>query len=45
MAPALSHPPGVAFDDHAHRPVTVDAATYYGGGESYSRSRTYSHVR
>ena len=45
MAPALNHPPGVTFvDDHIHRPIHEDAATYYGGGESYTRSRTYSHV-
>lgn len=47
MAPTLNHPTGVTFvDDHDHnsRPVHVDAATYYGGGESYTRSRTYSHV-
>ncbi|KAH7913530.1 glycoside hydrolase family 37 protein [Hygrophoropsis aurantiaca] len=44
MAPALNHPQSVAFiDDAEHRPVNVDAATYYGGGESYTRSRTYSH--
>lgn len=46
MAPAFSHPPGVNFvDDHGGKPVNVDAATYYGGEESYSRSRTYSGVR
>ncbi|KAF8181259.1 alpha,alpha-trehalase-neutral trehalase [Pholiota molesta] len=44
MAPTLTHPPGAAFvDEHAHRPVHADAATYYGGGEAYTRSRTYSH--
>ncbi|EKM78638.1 hypothetical protein AGABI1DRAFT_107154 [Agaricus bisporus var. burnettii JB137-S8] len=44
MAPAVSHPPNVVFlDDHAQRQVNVDAATYYGASESYSRSRTYSH--
>ncbi|KAJ3510978.1 hypothetical protein NLJ89_g4366 [Agrocybe chaxingu] len=43
MAPTLSHPPSVSFfDDHVHRPVNVDAATYY-GSENHSRSRTYSH--
>jgi hypothetical protein len=46
MAPALTHPPGVSFvDDHGGKPVNVDAATYYGGEEAYSRSRTYSGVR
>lgn len=47
MAPALNHPTGVTFvDDHdVHRPGHVEAETYYGGGESYTRSRTYSHVR
>ena len=45
MAPVLNHPTGVTFvDDHDFKPVNVDAATYYGGGESYTRSRTYSHV-
>ncbi|KAK0469618.1 alpha,alpha-trehalase-neutral trehalase [Desarmillaria tabescens] len=45
MAPVLTHPAGVSFiDDQASRPVNVDAATYYGGGESFTRSRTYSHV-
>ncbi|KAF9000656.1 alpha,alpha-trehalase-neutral trehalase [Cyathus striatus] len=30
MAPALTHPPGIAFiDDNAQRPINVDAATYY----------------
>ncbi|EGN98809.1 glycoside hydrolase family 37 protein [Serpula lacrymans var. lacrymans S7.3] len=44
MAPALNHPTNVAFvDEHDLRPVNVDAATYYGGGESFTRSRTYSH--
>ncbi|KAJ7592887.1 alpha,alpha-trehalase-neutral trehalase [Mycena floridula] len=45
MAPAFSHPSGVAFvEDSDSRPVhVVDAATYYGGGESYTRTRTYSH--
>ncbi|KAJ7649884.1 alpha,alpha-trehalase-neutral trehalase [Roridomyces roridus] len=44
MAPALNHPSGVTFvDDHEHGLVGhVDAATYYGGGESFTRSRTYS---
>lgn len=45
MAPALNHPTGVTFvEEHSSRPINVDAATYYGGGESYTRSRTYSHV-
>ncbi|KXN91644.1 Neutral trehalase [Leucoagaricus sp. SymC.cos] len=44
MAPTVNHPAGVTFiDDHNHRQVNVDAATYYGGDESHSRSRTYSH--
>ncbi|CCL99293.1 uncharacterized protein FIBRA_01309 [Fibroporia radiculosa] len=41
MAPALNHPTGVNFVDE-HRPVNADAATYYGGEEQFSRSRTYS---
>lgn len=46
MAPALNHPSGVTFiDDDSLGTVHVDAATYYGGGESFTRSRTYSHVR
>lgn len=43
MAPALAHPTGVNFIDE-QRPVNTDAATYYGGEEQYSRSRTYSAV-
>ncbi|KIK33242.1 glycoside hydrolase family 37 protein [Suillus luteus UH-Slu-Lm8-n1] len=43
MAPALNHPTGVTFVDDGHRSVHVDAATYYGGGEAFTRSRTYSH--
>ncbi|KAG6832783.1 hypothetical protein H0H92_009401 [Tricholoma furcatifolium] len=44
MAPPLNHPPGVTFvEERAATTHTVDAATYYGGGESYTRSRTYSH--
>ncbi|THH03615.1 hypothetical protein EW145_g6142 [Phellinidium pouzarii] len=44
MAPALSHPPGVSFiDDSEPLAVNVDASTYYGGGEYFSRSRTYSN--
>ncbi|KAF8868084.1 hypothetical protein CPB84DRAFT_1451048, partial [Gymnopilus junonius] len=44
MPPAsLYHPAAVTFlDDQAPRPVNVDAATYYGGNESFHRSRTYS---
>lgn len=46
MAPALSHPPGVSFlDDIDTRPVNVDASTYYGEREYFSRARTYSSVR
>lgn len=46
MAPVLNHPTSVTFVDDANRSsVHVDAATYYGGGEVYTRSRTYSHVR
>jgi hypothetical protein len=45
MAPALNHPSGVTFIDESLGTVHVDAATYYGGGESFTRSRTYSHVR
>lgn len=46
MAPTVAHAPGAAVADDilAQRPVTVDAATYYNGGEAYARSRTYSHV-
>ncbi|KAJ7227465.1 alpha,alpha-trehalase-neutral trehalase, partial [Mycena pura] len=43
MAPALTHPSGVTFiEDDIHVSVQVDAATYYGKAESFSRSRTYS---
>lgn len=46
MAPILNHPPGLNFiEDGKDHAVHVDAATYYGGAESFSRSRTYSHVR
>jgi len=46
MAPALNHPTSVTFvDDVEHKPVHVDASIYYGGGESFTRSRTYSYVR
>lgn len=47
MAPSVLHPAGVAFvdDERADKHIHVDAATYYGGGESFTRSRTYSHVR
>lgn len=45
MAPQLNHPPGVNFvDEQPHRGIHIDAATYYGGGETFTRSRTYSHV-
>ena len=45
MAPTLIHPPGTVFiDDNEVRAVHVDAATYYGGGDTHFRSRTYSHV-
>lgn len=45
MAPAILHPPGVSFiDDKDHTPAQQDAAQYYGGGEYFSRSRTYSGV-
>ncbi|KAG5337287.1 hypothetical protein C0989_009933 [Termitomyces sp. Mn162] len=40
MAPTLNHPSGVTFVEE--RPTNVDAATYYAGGDSYTRSRTYS---
>ncbi|KAL4064454.1 glycoside hydrolase family 37 protein [Scleroderma yunnanense] len=44
MAPVLNHPTSVTFvDDGEHKSVHVDASIYYGGGESFSRSRTYSH--
>ncbi|KAN0092931.1 glycoside hydrolase family 37 protein [Tylopilus felleus] len=44
MAPILNHPPGLTFvEDAEHRAVHVDAATYYGGAASFSRSRTYSY--
>lgn len=43
MAPALNHPSGVTFVEE--QPTDVDAAIYYGGGDSYTRSRTYSTVR
>ena len=44
MAPALNHT-GVTFiDDGNHRAVWhVDASIYYGGVESFTRSRIYSH--
>ncbi|EPT01656.1 hypothetical protein FOMPIDRAFT_96258 [Fomitopsis schrenkii] len=41
MAPSLTHPMGVNFIDE-QKPVNTDAATYYGGEEQFSRSRTYS---
>ncbi|KAF8896084.1 alpha,alpha-trehalase [Infundibulicybe gibba] len=43
MAPSVNHPTGVSFVEE-HKAVHVDAATYYGGGETYARSRTYSHA-
>jgi alpha,alpha-trehalase len=45
MAPVLSHPSRASFvDEFGTKPINVDAAVYYGGGETYTRSRTYSHV-
>lgn len=44
MAPAFSHPPGVSFIDDKPVPVHDDASAYYGGGEYFSRARTYSNV-
>lgn len=46
MPPAFSHPPGVTFVDDQHTTplVSSDASIYYGGGEAFSRSRTYSGV-
>lgn len=45
MAPALNHPPAASFlDEHDIKPVHAEPAAYYGGGDSYVRSRTYSHV-
>lgn len=44
MAPALHQPLNINFADDPQKLVNVDAATYYGGGESYARSRTYSAV-
>ncbi|KAI6108140.1 glycoside hydrolase family 37 protein [Pisolithus sp. B1] len=44
MAPSLTHPSGVTFvDDGEHGSVHLEAAVYYGGGETFTRSRTYSH--
>ncbi|KAI6006620.1 glycoside hydrolase family 37 protein [Pisolithus orientalis] len=44
MAPSLTHPPGVTFVDDGERgSVHLEAAVYYGGGETFTRSRTYSH--
>ncbi|KAF9243378.1 alpha,alpha-trehalase-neutral trehalase [Melanogaster broomeanus] len=44
MAPVLTHPPGLAFVEDTDRGSDhVDPAAYYGAGESFSRSRTYSH--
>ena len=42
MAAAVTHPD--LHDDSESRPVTVDAAQYYGGQEFQGRSRTYSAV-
>ncbi|CAK5269700.1 unnamed protein product [Mycena citricolor] len=45
MAPALNHPAGVTFvEDQAlsSSSAQTDASIYYGGAESFSRSRTYS---
>jgi alpha,alpha-trehalase len=36
--------PTTFVDEHTQKPVDVDAATYYGGGEAYARLRTYSQV-
>jgi hypothetical protein len=44
MPPAFVHPAGVNFVDEDARPTDVDAAIYYGGGDSYTRTRTYSQV-
>ncbi|KAI6042903.1 glycoside hydrolase family 37 protein [Pisolithus marmoratus] len=44
MAPSLTHPSGVSFvEDGEHGSAQVEAAVYYGGGETFTRSRTYSH--
>ncbi|KAI5992068.1 glycoside hydrolase family 37 protein [Pisolithus albus] len=44
MAPSLTHPSGVTFvDDGEHGSAHLEAAVYYGGGETFTRSRTYSH--
>ncbi|KAL5504241.1 NTH1_2 [Sanghuangporus vaninii] len=42
MAPALQHPQSVGFIDEKTAHVHEDAAAYYGSGEYFSRSRTYS---
>ncbi|TEB33346.1 alpha,alpha-trehalase-neutral trehalase [Coprinellus micaceus] len=44
MAPAVNHPPSVTFHDDRATHAHVDAAAYYGGVETHSRARTYSHV-
>lgn len=44
MAPALATPAGVVFVDDHERIIHSDASAYYGGKETYSRSRTYSNV-
>ncbi|KAF9041963.1 glycoside hydrolase family 37 protein [Hymenopellis radicata] len=44
MAPVVNHPTGVSFvDERDAKHPHLDAAAYYGGGESFTRSRTYSH--
>ncbi|KZS94189.1 glycoside hydrolase family 37 protein [Sistotremastrum niveocremeum HHB9708] len=43
MAPALATPAGVVFVDDHERIIHSDASAYYGGKETYSRSRTYSN--
>lgn len=40
MAPRLKHPSLVRFADN--RPIDADPSTYYGGGDTYTRARTYS---
>lgn len=45
MPPPLYHPYAATFiDDHDIKHPHTDPASYYGGGETYLRSRTYSHV-
>ncbi|TFK74113.1 glycoside hydrolase family 37 protein [Pluteus cervinus] len=46
MAPTVPHPAGVNFvDEQQAQRIHVDAATYYGGGETFTRARTYSHAQ